>query len=167
MSPVTPESVARILDENEFFEPAGDGYQITSSTFDSILRTEEITEESQRYTLTVHVPSLDSATGDDVGTAVSTDWLRTLQVRLRDAPKSTRREVHMVSNTVHWEEDQVRIEYAFQCESPETAADIAKAFAEFVEGTYVETVIPGYEYEPPVSTLLSRASQGEKGGTPL
>jgi len=61
----------------------------------------------------------------------------------------------------------VRIEYVFADRSPATAADIATAFAEFVEGTYVEGVVPGYEYEPPVADLLAQASQGEKGGTPL
>ena len=47
--------------------------------------------------------------------------------------------------------------------------DVAKTFVEYVEGTYVEGVVPGYDYRPPVSDLLSQAGQGdgERGGTPL
>ncbi|MEF8975818.1 MAG: DUF5813 family protein, partial [Halapricum sp.] len=44
-------------------------------------------------------------------------------------------------------------------------------FVEYVEGTYVEGAVPGYDYEPPVADLLNQAqsggSQGDRGGTPL
>lgn len=172
MSPDTPEHITRELADYDALELREDGCQIASITFDSELSVdtggaESAATEKLLYTLTVHVPSLKSATVDDVGTAVGADWFRTLKVRLVDAPKSTRRTVDIDSCTVERDGDEVLIEYIFRCESPKTAADIAKAFAEYVEGTYVESVIPGYEYEPPVATLLSQASQGEKGGTPL
>ena len=35
---------------------------------------------------------------------------------------------------------------------------------DFVEGTYVQGVIPGYEYTEPVSDLLSAARQQGGGG---
>jgi ATP phosphoribosyltransferase len=57
----------------------------------------------------------------------------------------------------------VTILYARATDIPEYvsdgAADIAKAFVEYVEGTYVEGVIPGYEYADPVAGLRQRARQ--------
>jgi len=44
---------------------------------------------------------------------------------------------------------------------------------DYVEGTYVQGVIPGYEYGEPVAGLLDRAQQNAdsddatRGGTPL
>jgi len=42
--------------------------------------------------------------------------------------------------------------------------DDAGALIDFVEGTYVQGVIPGYEYTAPVSDLLSAARQQGGGG---
>ncbi|PSQ37238.1 hypothetical protein BRD08_03265 [Halobacteriales archaeon SW_10_66_29] len=36
-----------------------------------------------------------------------------------------------------------------------------------LDATYVEGIVPGYEYESPVSSLISEASQAGEGGTPL
>ena len=50
------------------------------------------------------------------------------------------------------------------------AAADAVATVEYVEGTYVEGIIPGYEYTEPVTVLVQRAADaagGNKGGTPL
>ncbi|MFW6045666.1 MAG: DUF5813 family protein, partial [Natronomonas sp.] len=55
------------------------------------------------------------------------------------------------------------------------APEIAKAIGEFAEGTYVQGIVPGYVYQPPVSDLLSRARQtggegegeGDRGPMPL
>ena len=63
--------------------------------------------------------------------------------------------------------EDVFVTYGFEWADPDRAAGIAKTFVEYVEGTYVEGVVPGYEYQSPVADLLERASQGEGGGTPL
>jgi len=61
--------------------------------------------------------------------------------------------------------------YEFTLGSADRAADVAKAFVEYVEGTYVEGIVPGYSYEGKVADLVSDASSGggdgEVGGTPL
>jgi hypothetical protein len=69
------------------------------------------------------------------------------------------------------ENEEVVVTYRFSMGGAGQAADVAKAFVEYVEGTYVEGVIPGYEYVGPVAELLnsasSGASEGSRGGTPL
>ncbi|HET7324617.1 MAG TPA: DUF5813 family protein, partial [Halococcus sp.] len=69
-------------------------------------------------------------------------------------------------------DETVVIECAFIHDNPTRAAEAAKALIEYVEGTYVEGIVPGYSYLPPVADLLSRARQhgegeGESGAMPL
>ncbi|MFC7158105.1 DUF5813 family protein [Halomarina halobia] len=54
--------------------------------------------------------------------------------------------------------------FVFEFEDAERAPDVAKALAEYAEGTYVEGIVPGYTYRPPVSELLARAQQSGGGG---
>jgi hypothetical protein len=143
------------------------GFAVTTTAFEGVLRAAVPGDEGTVYTLRVRVPTLDAATADDVGDAVATDWLRTLRHRLEDAPQATRANIDLDSIEVRAGDDTVNIEYVFSWGNPQTAPDMVKAFVEFVEGTYVEGIVPGYEYESPVADLLSQASHGEKGGTPL
>jgi hypothetical protein len=41
--------------------------------------------------------------------------------------------------------------------------DDAAAFINYVEGTYVQGIIPGYDYREPVARLLDRARQDAGG----
>jgi hypothetical protein len=143
------------------------GFAVATTAFEGVLRAAVPDEETTEYTVRVRVPTLDAATADDVGDAVAADWLRTLRRRLEDAPQATRADVELDAIEVEAGDDTVDIEYVFSWDSPRRAPEIVKALVEFVEGTYVEGVVPGYEYEPPVADLLTQASQGEKGGTPL
>ena len=80
---------------------------------------------------------------------------------------ATRSDIDLETFDVERDGEDVYVTYGFEWDDPGRAADIAKTLVEYVEGTYVEGVIPGYEYESPVADLLDRASQGEGGGTPL
>ena len=81
--------------------------------------------------------------------------------------RATRSDIDLETFDVERDGENVYVTYGFEWDDPSRAADIAKTLIEYVEGTYVEGVIPGYEYESPVADLLDRASQGEGGGTPL
>jgi len=161
-----PADVATAFEDHGSLTVSDGTGAVTTTVFNTSV-TADARDDTTTYTVTVTMPTIDSATSGTVGDAVAADWLRTLRRRLGDAPKATRTVVDLDSFGVETGENTVHVEYVFGHRSPATAANIVTAFAEFVEGTYVEGVIPGYEYEPPVAGLLAQASQGEKGGTPL
>ncbi|MFC7082541.1 DUF5813 family protein [Halorussus caseinilyticus] len=57
------------------------------------------------------------------------------------------------------EDAEVVVTVAFDREDPERAAEDALAIAEYVEGTWVQGIIPGYDYREPAAGLRERARQ--------
>jgi hypothetical protein len=161
------ESVRDVFDGRTAFTTRTEGVAVTTTAFEGLLREAVPGDDGVVYTVTVRVPTLRAATADDVGDAVAADWLRTLRRRLADAPQATRADLELDSLDVEATDGTVEIEYVFTWDDAGSAPGIVKTLVEFVEGTYVEGVVPGYEYESPVADLLAQASQGEKGGTPL
>jgi len=166
MSGEIPDRLRTAFDTHGAFEPTTEGYRLTTTAFDAVVRGEDAGHTDQ-YTITIHAPTLDGATVEDVGPALADSWRETLTRRLESVPKSTRASVTLDRLDVEQSGDQLRIEYQFSWGNPDRAVEIAKTFIEYVEGTYVEGIVPGYEYQPPVSELLSDASQAGEGGTPL
>ena len=160
------QNVQDVFENHEGFEAGTEGYEVKTTTFEGTVVVSEDSEKAS-YTVTVRVPSLDAATADDVSKVVALDWFETLERRLEDAPKATRTSVTLDTFDVENVGEEVRVTYEFSTGIPETAADVAKTFVEYVEGTYAEGIIPGYEYEPPVSDLIASASQSGDQGTPL
>jgi hypothetical protein len=160
-----PSDIAASFDRAETFEPTEGGYAVTTTVFDASVTAEST--ERPTYSVRVRVPTLQAATDEEVGQTVADSWLETFERRLEDAPKSTRARVDLDAFSVERVDDTVHVEYAFTWSNPDRAADIAKTFVEYVEGTYVEGVIPGYDYVSPVADLLSNATHDGKGGTPL
>ncbi|PSQ51879.1 hypothetical protein BRD12_03395 [Halobacteriales archaeon SW_12_67_38] len=126
------------FDSHGAFESSDEGFSLITIPFDSHA---EVTDAE--YRIVVRVPTR----------------------RVADAGGVTRATIDVPSPTVERDVDTVRIVFAFEHDDPQGAADAAKALAEFVEGTYVEGIVPGYTYEPPVADLLTRARQhGDEGG---
>jgi len=162
----SPDGVGTAFADHDAFTASGEGFRLTTTVFDAVVQAVE-TDSSVEYTVVVHVPTLDAATVEDVGSVLGESWQETLTRRLEDAPKATRARIELGGFSVNEEGDELHIEYTFTWGNPARAADIAKTFIEYVEGTYVEGIVPGYDYEPPVSSLLAEASQSGEGGTPL
>ena len=162
-----PAPACDMFGKHSSFERCDKGFTVTTTSFEGLVTASTADGSSLTYTVTVRVPTLDAATADDIGDAVEADWLRTLRRRLEDAPGATRRAVSLDSFAAERYDDEIRVEYVFTWGDPASGADIAATFVEFVEGTYVEGIVPGYEYEPPVADLLARATQDGSSGTPL
>ena len=67
-------------------------------------------------------------------------------------------------------DDEAVVEVELRDLDATRAAADAVTVVEYVEGTYVEGIIPGYEYTGPVTRLIQQATDaagGGKGGTPL
>jgi len=156
-------SIERAFERHEAYEREGDAFVVSTTAFDGRVTA----VDGGVYTVTVRLPTIQATTVDEVGEAVADGWFDTLQWRLEDAPKATRATVELARFDVERDGEDVFVTYGFESDDPDRAARIAKTFVEYAEGTYVEGVIPGYEYESPVADLLERASQGEGGGTPL
>jgi hypothetical protein len=118
------------------------------------------------YTLTVRAPTLSTAVADEaVGDAVEDGWFETYERRLEDAPMATRIDVELDELTVYEDAGEAVAEFTFTHGNADQAPLLVKTFAEYLEGTYAEGIVPGYEYEGVVGELIGDArSQGGSGG---
>ncbi|PSP84255.1 hypothetical protein BRC96_05845 [Halobacteriales archaeon QS_6_64_34] len=166
-----PDDVADVFDARDVFVPGGSGYVVETTSFEGHVTASAGEEWRTDYEVTVRAPTLQAATADEVGPAVHDGWFETLERRLEDAPKATRVAVDLDEYTVERDDEEVVVTYRFSLGGEREAADVAKAFVEYVEGTYVEGIVPGYEYIGVVADLMSAASsggsEGSRGGTPL
>jgi hypothetical protein len=166
-----PERAVRAFQRHDAFERDGDEFAVTTTTFDGRVTAAETDGRAPSYSLTVRAPTLSAATEEEVGDAVEAGWFDTYERRLADAPMAVRFDVDLEALRVIEEDGEVVAVFEFRWRNADQAPDIAKAMAEFVEGTYMEGIVPGYRYRPPVSEMLSRARQsdakGDRGPMPL
>jgi hypothetical protein len=161
------------FDRHDAYSSEDSEYVLETTRFDSRVTTVKTDSGSDsgtiRYTLTVRAPTLDSAVEEDVGPNLLDGWLETFERRLKDAPTAVRGTVELDDHSVYSDDGEavVTLSFLFGSENASRAPDAAKAMAEYVEGTYVEGIVPGYTYQPPVSEMLDHARQGDnedKGG---
>jgi len=172
MTDTLPQAVASAFDSHEAFEASDDGYHVTTTVFDATVTATDVDGVSYEFTVTVRAPMLREAVGNEVvGPAVEDGWFETYERRLEDATMATRTQIDLEEYAVEDEDGRAVATFVFEYGDADRGAEIAKTIVEYVEGTYVEGVIPGYDYESPVADLLQRAkttgNDAERGGTPL
>ena len=162
------ERARRVAGTNESLEPRDDGgYTVTTTAFNGSV---EVGAEGGTVVLSVtaSVPMLDAATEEPVASVVEEGWFETFELRVEDVDGAIRGGDAEAS--VQQVDDEVVVEVELRdLDATRVAAD-AVAVVEYVEGTYVEGIIPGYEYTEPVAQLLQQAADaagGSEGGTPL
>lgn len=143
---------------HDAYDRDGDGFSLSTTPFEA-----RIVGEGSDYELQISMPTLDGATEETVESVVEDGWFETLSLRVDDAPDATR--IAVSEPTVERVDDTVTVAFGFTHDDPDDAAKAAKILAEFVEGTYIEGVVPGYTYRPPVAGLLSQARQQGDGGS--
>lgn len=172
-----PDAARRAFDRHDAFAPVDDGFETTTTPFEAVTSAVSDPDEGRdaRFTVTVELPTLDSATEESVAEVVEDGWFETLSLRLDDAydaPDADRIEPPSIER----DDETVTATFRFQAWSADRGVEDAKAIVDFVEGTYVQGVVPGYTYQGPVKGLLSRAREhggdegtggAERGGTPL
>jgi hypothetical protein len=109
------------------------------------------------------VPTLSATTADEVADVVEDGWTETFELRVVDVGGVTRGE-HEFDPVVTVEEEQIAVEFELTDINERRGVNDAGALIDFVEGTYVQGVIPGYEYADPVAGLLSAARQQGNDG---
>jgi len=165
--------VDRAFAEHDAFERAeeesgveGTEQVVTTTPFDAGA-TARSREDGWWFRVVAVVPTLDAAVaGETVGPAVSDGWYETLSLRLEDAYDVLRAdgETDPPALTRDTDDGEIAVEFVFEAADPRRGVDDAAALVDFVEGTYVQGVIPGYEYGDPVRSLVRRARRA--GGDP-
>ncbi|RDI72262.1 DUF5813 family protein [Halopelagius longus] len=160
--------VRRAFDDHGSFEQVDDRtFESTATAFDGTVRVSEDGAEIT-FEVEVRVPMLDAVVEDDVAEVVEDGWYETFALRAEDIGGVTKAERDL-SVDVRRDGEEAVVETSFADVNERRGADDAGAVIDYVEGTYVQGVIPGYEYTDPVSSLIDRASEaaGADGGTPL
>ncbi len=159
-----PDRVRRAFADHGSFEPDGDTVWISETTpFDGAVRAEPGTEGRIRFSVTVRVPTLSAVTADEVADVVEAGWAETFELRVVDVGGVTRGD-HEFEPTVSIGDDEIVVSFELTDINERRGVDDAGALINFVEGTYVQGVIPGYEYTEPVTDILSAARRQGTGG---
>jgi hypothetical protein len=91
-----------------------------------------------------------------VAEVVAAGWLETFERRVGDVDGVVRGD-HDVDPTIDATADEVVVGFAFTDIDERRGVDDAAAIINYVEGTYVQGIVPGYDYVDPVGGLLDRA----------
>lgn len=172
---MTDENVERAFRQHPSFETVDDGtgeFEVTFTPLGGIVTAGEDSADDdapnrREYRVDVTIPDIDAVVeGETVADVVRDGWFDTLQRRLDDA--------HTVADagdatepTVEREGEageEVVVTVAFERADPEGATEDAKAIVEYVEGTWVQGLIPGYDYREPAATFRERATRNDEEG---
>jgi hypothetical protein len=160
---MTDDSAERPFRRHPDFERTDDdAFAVTATPFENTTVADE-----NAYRVTVRTPTIDAVVaGEAVADVVADGWFETLERRLDDA--------HAIAETddaappeIRREDETVSVVVEFVREDPAGAPEDAKAIVDYVEGTWVQGIIPGYDYREPAASLLERATgnyDDEPGG---
>jgi hypothetical protein len=140
----------------------GEGFAPTTNDWDAT-----VTVRDGVVDVVVVVPTLDAATNDDVADVVEDGWYDTFERRVEGADSVTLAddvEVESVSR----EGGGITVELTMVPRSGKAAED-ALALVNYVEGTWFQGVVPGYDYVEQVQQMREQAAQNAQStdGTPL
>jgi hypothetical protein len=169
MTEAVLESAERSLTDHGAFEERGEEYAVTTTVFDAVVRV-GTAGDTLSYRVAVAVPTLDAAVeGEDVAPVVQEGWFETFERRIEHLDGTTRVDTGPPNVTLDLDAGEVRVEIGFETNLPARGTEDAKALVDFVEGTYLQGIVPGYEYREPVAGLIQRAADRSKGsgGPPI
>ncbi|MFB6120459.1 MAG: DUF5813 family protein [Halobacteriaceae archaeon] len=131
------------------FEAADGTYRVTTAEFEA-----RVDPESDRWTVVCEVPAIEAAVEGEVGDAVAEGWFETLERRLDGVTGVTRTD-EVATPDVRREGETVVVETSFA--PGNDPAEEALAVVNYVEGTWFQGLIPGYDYVEAVAAMRQRA----------
>lgn len=147
--------MARAFGDTDAFEPTPEGtYRQTTTAFDAEVTASVGEDGETRFSVTTRVPLLSRVVEGDVAPVVEDGWYETFALRVEDIGDVTVGD-HDLDPAVDREGGEAVASVAFSDIDPARGVADAKAFVDYVEGTYVQGVIPGYEYTDPVAGLVA------------
>lgn len=158
-----PERARRAFETHDDFAVDGSRFVSTATEFSASVTVSETDEWDLYYLVTVRAPLLSAVTEDEVHKVVEDGWFETFELRLEDAPGAVVQDIELDEFAVTQEGANAVVTFGFAYGNAGTAPEAAHALIDYVEGTYMEGVIPGYSYLPPVADMVSRANQSTDG----
>lgn len=145
------------LRRSDAFAVENGAFAVTTTELDAQVTVSGGKDGPPVYRVTVIAPTIDSVVADEsVAGVVADGWADTFERRLVD-PHQVGRGLEPIEPIVAVEEEAVTVRMRFRDADPERGGENARALAEFVEGVWVQGLIPGYTYREPAKTLLDRA----------
>jgi len=162
-----PDRARRAFRDHDAFAPEeatdGERFVAVSTPFDATVDSKAAEGGRIEFSVTVRVPMLDEVTEDDVAPIVEEGWYETFERRVasigggifggEQEPEPSVEETTFAGDRV------AAVSAAFKDIDPRRGVNDAAAVVDFVEGTFVQGVIPGYDYTEPVTGILSKARQ--------
>ncbi|AGB32911.1 hypothetical protein C488_09689 [Natrinema pellirubrum DSM 15624] len=171
-----PDLVATALESHDAFTARGDAYDLETTVFETTVTADDAAgKRDGRFSITVVLPTLDAAVaGEVVAEPVEDGWFETLERRLADVFTVAHTSTHE-EPAIERDADEVRVHLEYTAWDAAEGVDDAKALIEFVEGTFAQGIIPGYDYRGEAATLLENAqNRGQQaadgdgsGGMPM
>ncbi|MEY7851557.1 DUF5813 family protein [Natrarchaeobius sp. A-rgal3] len=157
MTPL-PTSVERALEDHDAFAPSDDGYELETTVFETtVTATETDDERDGRFSVLVTLPTLDTAVANEtVAPVVDDGWFDTFERRLADVFTVAHASTHD-DPIVERDGDEVRVTLEYAAWNAREGVEDAKVLVEYVEGTFAQGIVPGYEYRGAAATLLENA----------
>ncbi|MFB6077627.1 MAG: DUF5813 family protein [Halarchaeum sp.] len=145
--------IADAFDAHGGFEATDAGYAATANDWTATVRL-----DGGEVVVTVRVPTLSAAVRveEEVADVVEDGWFETFELRVADAPNVTRAEAVAVP-TVERADGEVVVTVRLAARGGNAASD-ALAVVNYVEGTWFEGIVPGYDYREDVQDLRDRAA---------
>ncbi|SHG76643.1 DUF5813 family protein [Halobaculum gomorrense] len=137
---------------------------VTSTPFEAAVAVAEADDGRVAFDVTVSVPTLSAVAAEEVADVVEDGWLDTFERRIAIIGDVTAAG-HDLDPAVERRGDEVTVTESLRDVNERRGLNDAVAVVDFVEGTYVQGVIPGYEYGEPVTGLIgrARAAGGDEG----
>ena len=154
-----PGRVRRAFASHDAFESREEAtFESTATAFEGRVAAAASDDGHVTFSVRTTVPLLDAVTEDAVASVVEDGWYETFERRVIDIGGIFRTDRDL-EPTVTRRADTAVVETAFTDRNERRGVDDAAAVIDFVEGTFVQGIIPGYEYTEPVTDILSRARQ--------
>ncbi|SEH61568.1 hypothetical protein SAMN05192561_11319 [Halopenitus malekzadehii] len=160
-------SVQRAFETDGSFERIdGSTWDYTTTAFDGRVTVDRPTSsatEATSFTVTITLPTLSAVTDEHVADVVEDGWFETFELRVEDVSGVTKRSRDL-DPSVRRSGSEIVVEVSLTDANTARGVADAAAFVDFVEGTYVQGIIPGYDYTEPVRSIRSKARQQGNGG---
>lgn len=160
-----PDRARRAFRDHDAFAPEeatdGERYVAVSTPFDAVVTPTAGEGGNVAFSVTVRVPMLNEVTEDDVAPIVEDGWYETFERRVASIGggvfEGTQKPEPTVEQTTYAGDRVAQVSAEFADIDPRRGVNDAAAVVDFVEGTFVQGVIPGYDYTEPVTGILSKA----------
>jgi hypothetical protein len=175
-SEAMPAAVRRAFERHDAFERVdgdtfehvdGDEFALESTAFDVAVTAAPAPAEGRAgvFSVSLSVPTLSASVADpsDVAPVVEDGWFETFERRLEDAfdvAKTSDGEPPVLERG----DDEIEVTLRFESWDAADGVADAKALAEYVEGTFVQGLIPGYDYVGAAADLRGEAAANAGSG---